>query len=60
MLAIKTQHYRHLIEILAIRSAQARVYAAIEAGYLDGPVADFAARIHLTHEACYRALKDLC
>ena len=60
LLARQVQTYRHLLEITAIKSAEERVLAAIAEGYLQGTVVEFATRIHLTHEACYRALRLLC
>lgn len=60
LLALQVQHYRALIEILAIRSAKERVMAAVQAGYLEATIPEFASRINLTHEACYRALRALC
>jgi CRP-like cAMP-binding protein len=60
VLARQVQSYRFLSEITAIRSASGRVFAAVEAGYLNGTVIAFASRINLTHEACYRALRQLC
>lgn len=60
LLAQQVQSYRFLLEITAIKSAEERVFAAVSAGYLDGAVTEFATRIHLTHEACYRALRTLC
>ncbi len=59
-LATQVQQYRAHSEILAIRSAKHRVLAAVQAGYLTGTVTELAGRINLTHEACYRALSDLC
>lgn len=58
-LATQVQQYRAHAEILAIRSAKHRVLAAIQAGYNQGAMTELAARINLTHEACYRALADL-
>ncbi|MFV2052364.1 Crp/Fnr family transcriptional regulator [Aliiroseovarius sp. YM-037] len=60
LLARQVQSYRFLLEITAIKSAEERVLAAVSAGYLDGAVTEFATRVHLTHEACYRALRALC
>lgn len=60
LLARQVQNYRFLLEITAIKSAEDRVLAAISAGYLDGAITEFATRIHLTQEACYRALRVLC
>lgn len=60
LLAKQVQSYRFLLEITAIKSSEERVLAAVSAGYLDGPVTQFATRIHLTQETCYRALRTLC
>jgi CRP-like cAMP-binding protein len=60
LLAQQVQSYRAHIEVLAIRSAPERVLAAVRAGYLEGAVTEFASRINLSHEACYRALRTLC
>lgn len=60
LLAGQVQTYRAHIELLAIHSATDRVLAAIHAGYLNASVKEFATRINLTHEACYRALRKLC
>lgn len=60
LLAAQVQHYRARIEILAIRGAKERVFAAVQAGYFDASVVELASRINLTHEACYRALRALC
>ncbi|WP_299962359.1 Crp/Fnr family transcriptional regulator [uncultured Roseobacter sp.] len=59
-LANQVQQYRAHSEILAIRSAKHRVLAAVQAGYHQGTVTELAGRINLTHEACYRALTELC
>ncbi len=59
LLAVQVQSYRSLIEILAIRSAKERVLTAFRAGYFEGTIIEFANRINLTHEACYRALRTL-
>jgi len=59
-LATQVQQYRAHSEILAIRSAKHRVLVAVQAGYHQGAVTELAGRINLTHEACYRALTDLC
>ena len=59
-LAVQVQQYRAHIELLAIGSANERVLAAVQAGYLDTTVKGLASRINLTHEACYRALRALC
>lgn len=57
--AAQIQSQRQLLEIVGIRRAEDRVMAGLVAGFLDGTVVDFAARIHLTHEATYRALRAL-
>ena len=59
LLAMQVQSYRSLIEILAIRSAKERVLTAFRAGYFEGTIIEFANRINLTHETCYRALRAL-
>lgn len=59
-LALQVQHYRAHAEILAVRSAKERVLAALHAGYHQGTVTELAGQINLTHEACYRALSELC
>lgn len=59
-LATQVQQYRAHAEILAVRSAKQRVLAALIAGYHQGTVTELAARINLTHEACFRALTVLC
>lgn len=60
LLARQVQSYRVLLEIIAIKSAEERILAAVSAGYLEGAITEFATRIHLTHETCYRALRTLC
>ena len=60
LLAVQIQQYRAHIELLAIPSAKERILAAVQAGYLDATVTEFATRINLSHEACYRALRGLC
>jgi CRP-like cAMP-binding protein len=60
LLAVQVQQYRAHIELLAIRSAKERVLAAFRAGYSATTIPEFASRINLTHEACYRALRALC
>lgn len=58
LLAIQVQQYRAHIELLAIPSAKERLLAAFQAGYFDATVTELAT--HLSHEACYRALRGLC
>lgn len=53
------QAQRQLLEITGIRSAQDRVLAGLVAGLNDGTVVDFAARLNLTQEATFRALRSL-
>lgn len=55
----QVQQYRGLLEIMSIRSATERVYAALVAGLLDGTVMEFSTKIALTHEATYRSLRTL-
>lgn len=57
--ARQIQAQRQLLEIVGIRSAEERVLAGLVAGLLDGQVIDFAALLHLSHEATYRALRSL-
>ncbi len=57
--ARQIQAQRQLLEIVGIRSAEERVMAGLVAGLLDGMVVDFAALLHLSHEATYRALRAL-
>lgn len=59
LLARQVQQSRQLVELLSIRSAEDRVLSAMQLGLLEGHVTEFAARIGLTHEACYRALRAL-
>ena len=59
ILSVQVQLTRQMREILAIRSAKDRVYAGVVAGLLVGTVIDFAATVSLTHEATYRALREL-
>lgn len=55
----QVQAGRQMLEIVGIRRAEDRVMAGLVAGLLDGTVIDFAARLHLSHEATYRALRQL-
>lgn len=55
----QVQLQRQILEIVAIKSAEERVLAGLAAGLLQGTVTDFAAQMHLTHEATYRALRRL-
>lgn len=55
----QVQSYRRRFEIMAIRSAEDRVYAALSDGMLSGSVKSLAGEIGLTHEVVYRALAKL-
>jgi len=57
--ASQIQSLRHRQELLAIRSAQERVYAALCEGMLTIDIKHFAASIGLTPETTYRALASL-
>lgn len=57
--ASQIQSYRRRLEIVAIRSAQDRVYAALWDGMLTGNIKSLAGEIGLTHEVVYRALAKL-
>lgn len=59
ILARQVQSHRQLLEILAIRNAEERVFAALGAGLFKGTVVQLASEIGLTHEATYRALARL-
>lgn len=57
--ATQVQGYRRKLELLAIRGAEERVFAALAEGTPAASVKSFAAEIGLTHEAVYRALGRL-
>ncbi len=57
--AQQIQAQRQMLEIVGIRRAEDRVMAGLVAGLLDGSVVEFAARLQLSHEATYRALRML-
>ena len=57
--AQQIQAQRQMLEIVGIRRAEDRVMAGLVAGVLDGSVVEFAARLQLSHEATYRALRKL-
>ena len=57
--SVQTQEYRRKIEILAIRSAEQRIKAAIDENMLGDSIKNFAADINLSHEAVYRGLGQL-
>ena len=59
MMSQQVQRYRLQVQILSIKSADERVFAAMTAGFLESTVMDFAATIGLTHEASYRSLRRL-
>jgi CRP-like cAMP-binding protein len=56
LLAHQVQNLRQKVTILAIRSAQDRVVAALANGFMIKSVPSFASEIGLTPEATYRAL----
>lgn len=53
------QEGRRRLEILAIRDARSRVFAAVADGLLGSDIKSLASFIGLTHEATYRALSSL-
>lgn len=57
--ARQIQAQRQLLEIVGIRSAEEPVMAGLVAGLLDCQIVDFAALLHLSHAATYRALRAL-
>lgn len=57
--ATEMQAQRRKLELVSMKSAPQRVFAAIADGMLTGSVTTFAAEIGLTHEATYRALTQL-
>jgi CRP-like cAMP-binding protein len=57
--AVQVQFYRRRIELLAIRSAEDRVFSALTDRPVVGSIMSFASEIGLTHEATYRALAML-
>lgn len=57
--ASQIQTYRRRFEVVAIRSADERVYTALCDGMLTGDIKSFASEIGLTHEVVYRALAKL-
>lgn len=57
--AQQIQAQRQMLEIVGIQRAEDRVMAGLVAGVLDGSVIEFAARLQLSHEATYRALRKL-
>ena len=59
IMARQVQSYRQILEIISIKSAVERVYAAIVAGLLESSVIMLSRRIALSHEATYRALRTL-
>jgi CRP-like cAMP-binding protein len=58
-LARQIQGYRRQLELLAIKSAPDRVFAALCDHGQRGSVMSLAGEVGLTHEATYRALSDL-
>jgi CRP-like cAMP-binding protein len=59
LMSRQVQQYRQLLEIISIKSAKERVFAAMVAGLMQGTIIDLASHIALTHEATYRALRSL-
>lgn len=59
VLSVQVQNMRQLREILAVRSAEERVFAGLVARLHVGTVVDYAATLSLTPEATYRALRRL-
>lgn len=57
--ASQTQGYRRKLEILGIRNAEERIYAAVCEGLLKNNLIDFATNIGLSHEAVYRGMARL-
>jgi len=57
--AKQIQQLRSQKELLAVRSATERVYIALNQGFLNGNIKQFANAIGLTHETTYRALAAL-
>ncbi|PRZ44787.1 Crp/Fnr family transcriptional regulator [Tritonibacter scottomollicae] len=57
--AQQIQAQRQMLEIVGIRRAEDRVMAGLIAGLLEGSIVEFAARLQLSHEAIYRALRKL-
>ena len=57
--ARQNQEYRRKVEMLTIKSAEERIYAAILDGLLTDSIKSFASEIGLTHEAVYRGLSKL-
>lgn len=57
--AQQIQAQRQMLEIVGIRRAEDRIIAGLVADLLEGSVVEFAARLHLTHEAAYRTLRKL-
>jgi CRP-like cAMP-binding protein len=57
--ATEIQAQRRRLQLVSIKSAPQRVFAAIADGLLTGSITTFAAEIGLTHEATYRALTQL-
>ncbi len=53
------QHYRRKLEILAIKKAEERVFAAIVEGMMQSDIKTLSGEIGLTHEVVYRALARL-
>ncbi len=57
--AQQNQFYRRKVELMAMKSAEERVFAAVLEGMLTGNIKSLAAEIGLTHEVVYRSLSKL-
>jgi len=58
-LSKQLMYYRRRIELISIKPAKERVWAAVCDGWLEGNISSFASTLDLTPEATYRALADL-
>lgn len=58
-LAHQVQGYRRRLELIAIRSAEDRVFAALSDGWIANNIRQFADEIALSPEATYRAFASL-
>ncbi len=57
--AQQNQAYRRKLEIICIKNAEERIFAAMQEGLLEENIRAFAAQIGLTHETVYRGLRKL-
>ena len=58
-LALQIQDYRRRLELITIKDATERTFAAVSNQMLQGTVVQLSAEIGLSHEAVYRSLKKL-